>query len=242
MKTYIKFIFQTEAREAEIVSATLFDMGCLGIHEPGPDIYEAFFHADDKKSREIIKIFKEEDLKFSLQYVENIDWSEEWKKRITPVHLTKNIMVLSDWMKNRRQDKINIILRPKMAFGTGHHESTRICAQLTEKYSDDVRRLLDVGTGSGILAIAAEKLGIREIFAMDIDPVTRDAAVDNIVINRCTRVRYFIGSVHALNPNQRFDAVCANILSTTICELMPCLHGLIGKRIIFSGILDTILS
>ncbi|MCX7840328.1 MAG: 50S ribosomal protein L11 methyltransferase [Anaerolineae bacterium] len=168
------------------------------------------------------------------------DWAEAWKKHYTILHLGKHLVIKPSWLEYvPRPDDVVIELDPGMAFGTGLHPTTRLCMIALEEYQRGAPRVLDVGTGSGILAITAAKLGAREIVALDTDIVAVETAARNVVINRVENiVRVARGSLDA-TCNQ-FDLICINILADVIIELAPALAcaANTGGLIIASGILD----
>jgi ribosomal protein L11 methyltransferase len=126
-----------------------------------------------------------------------------------------------------------------MAFGTGHHETTRSCLVLMEKYAHKTRlsTFLDLGTGTGILAIAASKLGYRQVIGIDTDPLAVDAAQKNLNINEVSNVRIMEGCLSDLK--ETYDVIAANLISGVLVQLASELAGIInpGGIAILSGIL-----
>ena len=168
------------------------------------------------------------------------DWAEAWKKYYTILHIGKHLVIKPSWLEYApRADDVVIELDPGMAFGTGLHPTTRLCMLALEQYQTGAPRVLDVGTGSGILSITAAKLGAREIRALDTDAVAVEAAKRNVAINRAEPiVRVERGSIDS-SCNQ-FDLICINILAEVIAELAPALAAALrpGGIVIASGILD----
>jgi ribosomal protein L11 methyltransferase len=123
-------------------------------------------------------------LAFEHSVLPDADWNESWKKGFTPLDVGETFTILPPW-EERRQGRINLIIDPGMAFGTGHHQTTRSCLVLMEKYAPRIKkdRFLDVGTGTGLLAIAASKLGFKEILGVDTDPLAIEAAKMNCELN-----------------------------------------------------------
>ena len=123
-------------------------------------------------------------LRLELSGVKDEDWSENWKKYYKPFRIGTHLVVKPTWEAYQpRPEDLIIELDPGMAFGTGTHETTNMCMQLLEKHLKSNMRVMDVGTGSGILAIAAARLGAREVLAIDIDPAAVKVARENIVLN-----------------------------------------------------------
>ncbi|MDE3088157.1 MAG: 50S ribosomal protein L11 methyltransferase [Chloroflexota bacterium] len=185
------------------------------------------------------------------------DWAEAWKKHYTILHIGNALVVKPSWLDYTPQPhEVIVELDPGMAFGTGLHPTTRLCMVALEEFSashperseakskDDPSqgyRMIDVGTGSGILSITAAKLGARDILALDLDPIAVETAVRNVAINQAERmVRVERGSIDAEKHRNLFDLVCINILAEVICELSPAVASALrpGGIVIASGILD----
>jgi ribosomal protein L11 methyltransferase len=158
------------------------------------------------------------------------DWANAWKEHFR-VQRIGRIVVRPPWRRYRaREGEMLITLDPGMAFGTGQHPTTRMCLLALQEHVKAGERLLDVGTGSGILAIAAALLGASEVVGIDIDPLAVEIAGANVTVNAVqNRVRVAEGSVGAAWPFDRLDpvfhCVVANLISATIVELAG---GLIG--------------
>ncbi len=170
------------------------------------------------------------------------DWAEAWKKYYTLQHIGSRLVIKPSWLEYAPRDhEVIVELDPGMAFGTGLHPTTRMClAALEERVRPNIR-MLDVGTGSGILAIAAAKLGAREILALDLDSIAVDTAAQNIVLNRVENiVRVEQGSLDAERDRDSSDLICANILAEVICDLAPAIGSSLRANgvVVASGILD----
>jgi ribosomal protein L11 methyltransferase len=171
------------------------------------------------------------------------NWMEAWKKHYKPTQIGKRLMIVPAWMDIDTQNRIPIRIEPGMAFGTGVHPTTQLCLQLVEKAVRPGVSVIDVGSGSGILAIAAAKLGATQIVAVDIDNVTLENARLNAQLNE---VDFEIGEgsvAELLAGNyslQKADIVIANILAPVLIRLLQ--NGLRdlmnpGATLILSGIL-----
>jgi len=180
------------------------------------------------------------DASFSLSHtvLPEKDWNETWKKNFTPIDVGDNLTILPSWLQPKT-DRIPIIIDPGMVFGTGHHETTRTCLSLIEKASKKSikQRLLDIGTGTGILAIGAGKLGFKEVVAVDIDPLCVDAAARNVAANNLINVEIKEGGISIAAGT--FDVIVANLLSEILTEIAPDLAVRLnhGGTAILSGML-----
>lgn len=177
-------------------------------------------------------------LDISVDHVEDQDWLAEWKKHWKPT-VTDRFIVAAPWQEIEPEDRILIRIEPKMAFGTGTHETTRLCLKALEELYTPGQSLLDVGTGTGILAIAAAKLsGDAEcrIDACDIDPEAVSAAIENSDLNGCPFITVSEGTIESSSPD--YDIVCANLTTDTILPLLQKLLEKAGTALIMSGILE----
>lgn len=147
------------------------------------------------------------------------DWANNWKKYYKPTRIGKRIVVKPIWEEYKKEgNDIVIELDPGMAFGTGTHETTRMCVQALEKYIKHQDMIFDVGTGSGILAIAAAKLGSKEVMAVDLDPVAVDSARQNVSFNDISNIKVMQGNLLDV-VNGKADIVVANIIAEIIILL-----------------------
>lgn len=178
-------------------------------------------------------------LALSLQGVKEEDWAENWKQYYKPFRLGEHMVVKPTWESwDMQEGDLMIEIDPGMAFGTGTHETTAMCVELIEKYYQG-GALLDVGTGSGILAIAAARLGAKGIVAVDIDPDAVRVARENVAHNGLTGAIDVREGDLLQGLSQRFQFAVANILAPVICMLAAPLkaHLLPGGRFVCSGII-----
>jgi ribosomal protein L11 methyltransferase len=167
-------------------------------------------------------------------------WATLWQRRFRPFRVGTKFLIVPPWRPRREQGRVSIVVQPGQAFGTGHHPTTAGSLRAIEDTIADARprTALDVGTGSGILAIAMAALGIHDIVAIDVDPIALDNAEDNAALNHVAeRIRF--SPVPLASIRRRFDLIAANILADTLIELAPRLRRMLAPtgRLILSGIL-----
>ena len=167
-------------------------------------------------------------------------WAAMWQTRFKPLEIGRGLIIVPPWQPAAATDRIPIIIDPGQGFGTGHHATTR-CTLIAVETQCALRtfdRALDVGTGSGILALAMARLGIRRIAALDHDPIALDNARHNAELNGLAgAIRFSRTPLHLVR--RRFPLITANILATTLIAMAPELKRLLapGGRLILSGIL-----
>jgi ribosomal protein L11 methyltransferase len=165
------------------------------------------------------------------------NWQEQWERTITPVYAGKKVVIRPSWHTvDLAVDTIDIVIDPKMSFGTGHHETTQMMVELLEEYCLPGMNVLDVGTGSGILAIIAAKMGAAYVAGIDNDPDAIADAHDNCKMNNVHKiVRLYSGTLkHTAHVIRRsFDLILANIERKVILDVF----GDITDRLTNKGIL-----
>lgn len=175
--------------------------------------------------------------------VDDQNWAEAWKAHYHPLRIGKKIVVRPLWETTELQPgDIEIALDPGMAFGTGTHATTQLCLAALEDVMRPGLSVLDLGCGSGILAIAAAKLGAAKIVAVDIDPLSVKATDENAAVNSVAdKISAYEGSLETgLGSARRFDLLLANILAKIIIEMCDHRLGQVvrpGGQAIFSGII-----
>lgn len=181
-------------------------------------------------------------LELEMKDVDEEDWSNAWKKYYHPVQVGEHLVVCPSWEAYDRQpDDVVLTLNPGMAFGTGTHDTTRLCMELLEKYITPQDTVLDVGCGSGILAITAALLGANKIIGCDIDEVAVKVAGENAALNGVQdRIAFHQGDLTS-QVEGSFQIICANIVADVIIRLSEDAGRYLAKDGIFitSGIIDT---
>lgn len=187
------------------------------------------------------KIIKEKD--FVFEKLENRNWNEEWENTIEPVYIKDKMIIYPSWKKDELKDtegKILIEIDPKMSFGTGHNETTQLVLELmSENIESTEEKMLDFGTGTGILTIAGIKMGVDHAVAIDIDEDSIENAEEyfqkNSVHENVTLLKANISEI----DEDSFDIVCANIIRSVIIENIEHISGKIkpNGKLFLSGIL-----
>lgn len=255
-KNWFALEITTNAQASEAVEFALNELDALGteINNLGLKAAESLTvigYFNEKPDDENIKFQVSDSLriygfsddlikKTAWREVENADWLAEWKKHWKPT-VTERFIIAPPWENVENSGKIVIRIEPNMAFGTGTHETTRLCLKAIEENYNASETFFDVGTGTGILAIAAAKLQNEDseskIEGCDTDRDSIKIAVENAELNQTPDINFYVGSLPA--DSSKFDFVCANLTADVIVPLLPLLVEKAKRILVLSGILKT---
>jgi ribosomal protein L11 methyltransferase len=214
-----------------------WDFADINIFEYGKDkaVLKAYFHEEIDKD-EIVKEIEErirgleeygirlENYVVTSSTVREEDWANNWKKYYKPTKVGERFLIRPLWEEYTAEEgEIVISMDPGMAFGTGTHETTRMCLEALERYIRQDTRVLDIGTGSGILAIGASLLGAREVVGVDLDPVAVASAKENVGYNHLDNVQILEGNLMEVVEGEA-DIIVANIIAEIIVVLIDDVH------------------
>ena len=186
-------------------------------------------------------------LLLTMENVADEDWENNWKQFYKPMEIGERLLVVPEWEQTEDDSRVKLILNPGLTFGTGSHATTRLCLTALDRLIRGGEKVLDLGCGSGILSIAALRLGAARAFACDVDPTCVTVAYKNAALNGVDRDRYTVraGDVTADRELQRefggdYDVVVANIVADVIIALAPRVRPLLkaGGVFLCSGIID----
>lgn len=164
---------------------------------------------------------------FKSRKLTDRNWNEVWEKTFEPIEIDDTCRIRASFHQAKSHFPYEIIIDPKMAFGTGHHETTRQVIRFQLGLDHNGKTVLDVGCGTGILSILAEMRGATDIIALDCDPYAVSNTLDNKVLNGCSNINVKEGTINALSPDFRFDLILANINKNVLLEEIPKYHGLL---------------
>ena len=188
------------------------------------------------------------ELDLSMEGVQDSDWENNWKKFYKPMEIGERLLVIPEWETADPKGRVTLILNPGLTFGTGSHATTRLCLKALERYIHGGETVLDLGCGSGILSIAALRLGASRAFACDIDEKCETVAYENAALNGVTKDVYTVRTGDVLSDEKLkaaigggYDMVVANIVSDVIIGLAPHVRPYLkeGGKFLCSGIIDT---
>lgn len=202
--------------------------------------YVKAYTDDDAKASEVGKEAEKQGFKFSAARLEEQDWENGWKKYFKPLPIGKNVVVAPAWEEySAREGEKVITLDSGMAFGTGSHETTKMCVEYIEQYLKKGAAVLDIGTGSGILAICAGLFGAGGVQAIDIDELSVKIAKENAALNRMEKLISVRKGDLLTGVSGKFDFITANIVADVISGLLPDVGEFLneGGYLVISGII-----
>lgn len=180
-------------------------------------------------------------LELQTSFVQEEDWANEWKKYYHPTKVGERLTVVPCWEEyNKAPDEVTVLLNPGMAFGSGTHETTQLCLQLLESHVTNTTDMLDIGTGSGILAISALLLGAKTATGVDIDELSVKVAHENATLNNVgDKIQLHCGDL-VDKIDDKYDIVCANIVADVIIRLAETVRQYMKQDgvLIVSGIIE----
>ncbi len=172
---------------------------------------------------------------YRIEQIEDKDWIREWMDQYHPLRFGKNLWIVPSWLQPPEPDAVNLLLDPGLAFGTGTHPTTAMCLAWLDQHPPSDKTVIDYGCGSGILAIAAAKLGANQVKGTDIDPQAIIASQDNAQRNQ-VEIEFALVQDFQTEP---VDCLLANILAGPLKELAPEFARLVkqGGQLVLSGLL-----
>ncbi|MFZ5503450.1 MAG: 50S ribosomal protein L11 methyltransferase [Pseudomonadota bacterium] len=262
---WLTLVVETDAEHAEALSDALLELGALSVDlldadadtpdeqaifgepgEPPPGIWQhnrvsALFDSDRDVAAilqaAVISLGLKQLPEYRVETLADNDWVRLTQAQFTPIPISPRLWIVPTWHTPTDPDAINIVLDPGLAFGTGSHPTTRLCLRWLDDNIKGGESVLDYGCGSGVLAIAARKLGAAHVVGVDVDAQAVTASRDNAAANRVSAAEFCLPD-HA--PPATYDLVVANILTNPLRMLAPLLANAAraGGQIVLSGILE----
>ncbi len=227
MKSFKKFLIQTHPLQTDILSGFIWELEPLGIEEVNDQIV-VYTNSKSKLQKdnliELLSNLVNSKLidKFSIQenIVHDKNWNEEWEKNLKVIKISDRIIIKPTFKEYEfKSNEIVITIDPKMSFGTGEHATTKLSLQALEKYIKPNYKILDVGTGTGILAIASIKLGASYALGIDIDEWSIENSIENIKLNNVEdKIKIELTEIKNVREND-FDLIIANIQKNILMEI-----------------------
>jgi ribosomal protein L11 methyltransferase len=239
MTNYIQLTFKVpDLPGKEILIAQLANIGFEGF-EDGSGYLNACIPEDLFDENAIRNAIDFNKYPFTLEVIEPKNWNEDWERSFEPVIVGDFCAIRAGFHTAVPNVKNELIITPKMSFGTGHHATTFLVVQLMETIDFAGKKVLDFGTGTGVLAILAEKLKAGEVTAIDYDDWSITNAGENIIQNKCSRIT--LEKADGIYRDEIYDIILANINKNVILQNLPALakHLCSNGVLIVSGLLKT---
>jgi ribosomal protein L11 methyltransferase len=237
---YIVYRLKAQADIAEILVAFLGEMPFDTFEESEEGVNAYIPEKED--SEDILQQLKDLQSRFAFEFmraeIPHQNWNELWESNFESIQVGNFCGIRADFHPAFDQVTHELVINPKMAFGTGHHATTFMMIQLMEDMKWQDKKVFDYGTGTGILAILAAKLGANDIDAVDIEDLSYENTIENAQRNQVSGIEVYLGDLSVVT-NQGYDIILANINRNVILESLSALYEKLkeGGEILFSGIL-----
>jgi ribosomal protein L11 methyltransferase len=238
MSEYLQVSIPVENEEQrEILIAELISIGVDSFEEEAR-ILKAFVPDSLWDEKLIAAIIRRHQIEYRIEPLPTKNWNEEWEKNFEPVMIGNFCSVRASFHEPNRDTQYEIVITPKMSFGTGHHATTYLMLELMGEMDMEGKAVLDFGTGTGILSIMAEKLGAREVMAIDIDLWSIKNAEENLAMNDCRNVRLLQSD--NIPADKSFKIILANINRNVILDNLPVMCKILEAdgEILLSGLME----
>ncbi|MFL5746237.1 MAG: 50S ribosomal protein L11 methyltransferase [Niastella sp.] len=237
MQNYIHIKFQPVSKEQqEILVAQLNELGYEGFEE-GLNYISGYIPEDQYNETDTANLITGTETTITKEVIAPRNWNAEWEQNFQPVIIADFCGIRAHFHEPLQGVQHEIIITPKMSFGTGHHATTHLMIQSMQQLSFDGKNVLDFGTGTGVLAILAERLGAASITAIDNDEWSINNAAENIALNHCSNIT--LSQADSLQMSTEFDIILANInkhvLIANMAEIKQ--HLILDGVVIMSGLL-----
>jgi ribosomal protein L11 methyltransferase len=236
---YIQYAFTVSPPEpgSDILIAVLAEMGFESFTQNDHGL-EAYIQADLEDESQIKQLtFSDFTFRYTRTLIPKTNWNEEWEKSFEPVYVEDLVCIRAHFHPKSQSAKHDIIITPKMSFGTGHHDTTWLMSKTMFSLNFENKNVLDMGCGTGILAILAKQLGALHVTGIDIDEWSIENSVENAEINHASSITFKKGDASQLPSQPTFDIVLANInknvLKKDMAAYFTCLTD--GGVLLLSG-------
>lgn len=228
----------------EVTIAALSEIGFDSFVEleSGVEAYidENRFNQNSLNEGILSEIKQQTQTKITIEKIPFQNWNAVWESDFHPVFVEEKLTILAPFHEHNLVVGLPIVIQPQMSFGTGHHQTTWMMSKILLDINEIPSRVLDMGTGTGVLAILAEKLGAKDILAIDIEPWSVDNTIENAQRNNCNNIKALCGDIDLIN-DFKFDLILANInkniLKSHMEQYAKALES--NSKLVLSGFFDT---
>ncbi len=237
----VEFTFNPEEIDGEIVLAEISDLAFESFAEEDGKILAYAQEEDfDASALKDFQWLKDNPVKFKQNQINDINWNEEWEKNFDPIEVSDNCIVRATFHNVEKEYEYDLLIDPKMSFGTGHHATTHLVLKNMFQFNFEGSQVLDMGAGTGVLAVLAIKLGADHALAIDNNPWAFENAMDNVKLNDCEgKITVEIGESELIQ-GKTFNYILANINRNVILADLPHYEKALAKdgALLVSGIMN----
>ena len=222
MNQYLKITIPCNPELHEILIAELSQLDFDSLQEMDEKL-DAYIPEDLYDEKSLFSVMEKYGIsrEVAVEKLEDINWNQEWEKNFDPVFVDDKVQIRASFHEAEPEYKFDVLINPKMAFGTGHHETTQLIVSEQLCIDHENKSILDVGTGTGILAIMASKLGAKSVTATDVDDWCIDNSRDNLELNQVKNYKILQGSIDKLTLSGPCDIIYANINKNVLMSEIP---------------------
>ncbi len=244
-KKYINIFLAIPEEDYEMAYAALMDLPFCGIEEKLDELILTFEldNWNDSLRDEMLALLSDVNPEIEIRNEEifgDKNWNEEWEKSVDPIIVSEKIAITPEWHAKEMDNEIKIIINPKMSFGTGHHATTRLCGRIMDRIVVPGSSWIDAGTGTGVLAILAVRLGAKYCYAFDNNEWSIDNAKENVELNGVAdKIDVEQADIDLIELPET-DAIAANLFIHLVNSALPKFYKALEKRhgdLVVSGIL-----
>lgn len=237
---YIELQVQISPDYTDILMAELAEIGFESFVETDEGLNAYIIESDfeEQAIKELVAKYEPQTaIVYELSSLEKRNWNAEWERDYEPIEVADQVRVRASFHQPEARFRYDIVINPKMSFGTGHHETTAMMMEQQLGFDFTGKTVLDVGSGTGILAILAAKMGAVSVVAFDIEEWAVENARENAELNDCPQVTVFQGTIADVDPTERYDIVLANINRNVLLAEIPIYTNLMPEtgKLVVSG-------